>query len=78
MRKKENENVGRGGQLSVARPPRPRHSELKGAAGKRADQPGRVIPGINRRKKIVNVRSRKSTAYTLQRFFECVTDIKHF
>jgi hypothetical protein len=37
--------VGRGGQLSVARPPRPRHSERSGAAGKRADQPGRVIPG---------------------------------
>jgi hypothetical protein len=33
-------SVGRGGQLSVARPPRPRHSEFKGAAGKRADQPG--------------------------------------
>jgi hypothetical protein len=32
--------VGRGGELSVARPPRPRHSEFKGAAGKRADQPG--------------------------------------
>jgi hypothetical protein len=33
-------NVGRGGELSVARPPRPRHSEFKGAAGKRPDQPG--------------------------------------
>ncbi|CAA9339542.1 hypothetical protein AVDCRST_MAG84-2292 [uncultured Microcoleus sp.] len=33
-------NVGRGGELSVARPPRPRHSEFKGAAGKKADQPG--------------------------------------
>jgi hypothetical protein len=38
-------NVGRGGQLSVVRPPRPRYSEFKGAVGKRADQPGRVTPG---------------------------------
>jgi hypothetical protein len=39
--------VGRGGELSVARPPRPRHSEF----GRRRhqaqvqNQPGRVIPG---------------------------------
>jgi hypothetical protein len=41
---------GPGGQLSVARPPRPRHSEFKGAAGKRADQPGWVIPGRQTKK----------------------------
>jgi len=41
-------------------------------------RPGCVIPGTNKRKIIVNVRSRKLTAYTLQRFFECVTDIEHF
>jgi hypothetical protein len=46
--------VGRGGQLSVARPPRPRHSERSGAAGKRVDQPGRVIPG-NHPKKTQNM-----------------------
>jgi hypothetical protein len=35
LRKKENENVGRGGQLIVARPPRPRLLECRGAAGTR-------------------------------------------
>jgi hypothetical protein len=58
-----------GGGATAGRPPRPRHSLAR---------PGCVIPGINRRKKIVNVRSRKSTAYTLQKFFECVTDINIF
>jgi hypothetical protein len=44
--------VGRGGQLIVARPPRPRQSEL----GRRRhqaqveNQPGRVIPGLQTRK----------------------------
>jgi hypothetical protein len=40
-----------GGGAKRGPPPRPRHSEIKGAAGKRTDQPGRVIPGINTRKK---------------------------
>jgi hypothetical protein len=61
-----------GGQLSVARPPRPRCSLAEGA------KPGLSDTRYKQKKKIVNVRSRKSTAYTLQSFFEGVTDIKHF
>ena len=62
---------GPGGELRLAAPP--------GRVTRSPEaQPGCVIPGINKRKKIVNVRSRKSTAYTLQRFFECVTDMKQF
>jgi hypothetical protein len=34
-----------GGTAKRGPPPRPRHSERSGAAGKRTDQPGRVIPG---------------------------------
>jgi hypothetical protein len=45
-------NVGRGGELSVVRPPRPRYSEFKGAVGKRADQPGRVTPVRPKEKKV--------------------------
>jgi len=45
--------VGRGGELRLARPPRPRHSLAEGA------QPGCVIPGTNKRKIIVNISSKK-------------------
>jgi hypothetical protein len=36
--------VGRGGQLSVARPPRPRTLDLR-----RRRQPGEVIPGYHKK-----------------------------
>jgi len=38
--------VGRGGQLSLARPPRPRTLDLR-----RRRQPGRVIPGNHHTKR---------------------------